>query len=284
MQARTMYQEMIDLKWKMTQNKMTERLASLGQSPIPQESNSGGDDILCDPQCPTCGGGGFFRYDVPVTDPQFGKLIPCPNYIAKKASSMDPSEFGLESADLDLDWSHVKSKIGHLRLEGTRAVEAVRPKFEQGHGMIALLGSYGQGKTLVGKILIAKALKSGKRAAYANMSQILDNIRLAFDETERKNQELLRRMEHWIALDVLFIDELDRVNGTEWAMDRMFQLLDQRYTRAIREKALTVIASNKGTDELDGYLVSRLKDNRLGPVVWLNGDDARGAMPKGYAY
>lgn len=279
--ATTLYQEMIDLKWKMTQNKMSEKLKSLSQAPV---EASAGEQVLCDPQCEICGGAGFFRYDVPTNDPRFGKLQPCPKYQARAIATMDVTEFGMESSEMSLDWAAVKNKIGNLRLEGTRAVDAVKPKFEQGHGMIALLGTYGQGKTLVGKILIAKALNSGRRAAYANMSQILDNIRLAFDEKELKNQELLRRMEHWISLDVLFIDELDRVNGTDWALDRMFQLLDQRYTRAIREQSLTVVASNKKDDELDGYLVSRLKDRRLGPVVYLDGDDARAAMPKGYRH
>lgn len=278
----TMYHEMINLKWEMTRNKMTDKLRSLGQSPT--EYSMGGDQVLCEPNCETCGGAGFLRYDVPVGHEKFGKLMPCPLYQAKAIQAMDVTEFGMESDEMSLDWSVVKSRMGNLRLEGTKAVEAVKPKFEKAHGMIALLGPYGQGKTLVGKILIAKALTAGMTATYANMSHILDNIRLAFDEKEHKNQELLRRMEHWIRLDVLFIDELDRVNGTEWALDRMFQLLDQRYTRAIREQALTVVASNKADDELDGYLVSRLKDHRLGPVVYLNGDDARAAMPNGWQH
>ena len=77
---------------------------------------------------------------------------------------------------------------------------------------------------------------------------------------------------------------MDKCNDTPWAQERVFQLMDQRYMRAIREEALTVIASNRSDDELDGYLKSRLRDRRLGPVVYLNGNDARAVMPEQYKF
>jgi DNA replication protein DnaC len=91
-------------------------------------------------------------------------------------------------------------------------------------------------------------------------------------------------MEYWNSLDCLFIDELDKVNGTGWAQTIMFEVLDRRYVRAVREEALTVIASNKKDDELDGYLVDRLHDKRISKIVYLNGESARPLMPAGYKY
>jgi DNA replication protein DnaC len=187
----------------------------------------------------------------------------------------DISRLGLHESELNLTWNVVSADIS----DGARARDAVVEKYRQGSGMVFLWGTYGQAKTLVGKILVATAHRDGKRAAYANVSAVLDDIRLAFDEREAKTTELLRRMEYWTSRDVLFLDELDKVNGTDWAQERLFQLLDQRYTRAIREEALTVIASNSSTAALDGYLKSRLSDRRLGPVVYLNGADGRQAMP-----
>ncbi len=193
---------------------------------------------------------------------------------------VDYSAFGLRDDEAGMDWSLVKPNLS----DGTKALQAVKPAYECGWGMVFLWGSWGQAKTLVGKILVATALRDGKRAAYANVSHVLDHIRLAFDEQEHKNTELLRRIDWWIQRDVLFLDELDKSNDTPWAQERMFQLLDQRYARAIREEALTVIASNRSDDALDGYLKSRLNDRRLGPVVYLNGSDGRRAMPDGYKF
>lgn len=201
---------------------------------------------------------------------QFCKL----DQIAQENFKPDLSRLGLHESELSLDWDDIKPGFS----DGTLARDAVRPKFAQGWGMVFLWGSYGQAKTLCGKILIATAHRQGMHATYANMAYVLDDIRRAFD-SEYKSVELARRMDFWINRDVLFIDELDKVNGTSWAEERLFQLLDQRYTRATREEALTVIASNKSTDALDGYLKSRLADRRLGPVVYLNGADGRQSVP-----
>lgn len=192
----------------------------------------------------------------------------------------DYSRMGMHERELDLTWNDIDPHIS----DGVKALEAVRPAYERGHGMVFLWGTYGQAKTLIGKILVATAIRDGCRAAYANVSSVLDDIRLAFDERENKTTELLRRMQYWISRDVLFLDELDKMNGTDWAEERIFLLLDQRYARAVREEALTILASNKSDSQLDGYLKSRLNDRRLGPVVHLNGTDGRQLMPDGWLF
>jgi DNA replication protein DnaC len=223
------------------------------------------------------------RYQ-PITEDEYARLkLWRENESAKQAAETykpDLSRVGLREDELCLTWKDIDPDIS----DGKKAVDAVFPKYQKGYGMVFLWGTYGQAKTLTGKILIASAFKTGKRAAYANVSSVLDDIRLAFDEPERKTTELIRRMEYWQSLDVLFLDEIDKCNDTQWAQERLFQLLDQRYTRAIREEALTVIASNKSHGELDGYLQSRLADKRLGPVVYLNGGDGRQVMPEGWKF
>lgn len=267
-------------------DRMNRRLTEMGLKPI-QSAGSSPSQIRCALECPICHGDGY-THDNPKakpTDRDFGRVTTCPNFavrqIKEKARSGDwDVRIGITALEIEMSWDLVKKDLS----DGMKAVSALRPAQDKGYGMVMLRGSYGQAKTLVGKILTATSLLSGKRAAYANMARILDDIRLAFDSKEAKSIELLRRMDWWIGLDVLFIDEIDRVNATDWAQERMFQLLDQRYTRAIREEALTVVASNAPLKELDGYLVSRLKDNRLGPIVDLNGTDGRLVMPEGHKF
>lgn len=192
----------------------------------------------------------------------------------------DLSRIGLHDDEVSLTWAHVKPNIS----DGISAVKVIKPMYERGWGMVFVWGTWGQAKTLIGKILAATAYRDGKRAAYANLSRVFDDIRLAYDEKENKMTELLRRMDWWIERDVLFIDELDKSSNTDWAQDRLFQLVDRRYQMAVRQEALTVIASNKGTDELDGYLKSRLYDRRIGKVIYLNGPDGRKSVPDGWKY
>jgi DNA replication protein DnaC len=223
------------------------------------------------------------RY-VPISDDEYNrlKLEQMVKVIQRQQEAYKPdySRIGIREDEAGMDWSLIKPGIS----DGIKALEAVRPVYELGYGMVFLWGSYGQAKTLIGKILTATAMRDRKRAAYANVSAVLDDIRLAFDSQENKTTELLRRIDWWISRDVLFLDELDKSNDTPWAKERLFQLLDRRYQRAIREEALTVLASNGSDDALDGYLKSRLNDRRLGPVVFLNGNDGRAVMPEGVRF
>lgn len=256
------------------QEKFTRRIPGAVEKPSRDRDAS--------PDCTMCGGWGY-RQSAKYNNHWLSCECVTDNrqiYLDGKKPKIDYAQFGIGENELDMDWSLVKPGIS----DGMKGMNAVRSAYIIGHGFIFLHGAYGQAKTLIGKILTATAMRDGKKAAYANVSTVLDNIRLAFDEQEHKTTELLRRIDWWINRDVLFLDELDKNKDTEWAHQRMFELLDQRYMRAIREEALTVIASNGGDKELDGYLRSRLNDSRLGPVVFMNGNDGRSVMPKGYKF
>lgn len=227
--------------------------------------------------CSICGGYGWKLSD------RYERWFICScvsrNWRDKNEPEIDYAHFGLHESEVNLTWDVIDPEIS----DGVKGLNAVQPLYRQGWGFSLLWGTYGQAKTLLGKILVATALREGKSAMFTNMNQALDDIKLAFDD-QHMNTELIRRMDKWINLDVLFIDELDKASSSEWAKQRIFQLLDQRYARALREEAVTVVASNSYSETFDGYLKSRLKDSRLGPMVHLNGMDGRLSMPKGWKH
>ncbi|MFZ5882462.1 MAG: AAA family ATPase [Chloroflexota bacterium] len=267
---------------------LRQKQAAPGTPPVRPSSST---LAACGAECPICGGVGYVRIapDANPGEPNFGKLAACPNAqrleLQEKLTHgvIDP-RLGMTRGELSLTWEVIKDGLS----DGHKAREAVRRAFDLGHGMVFLYGASGQAKTLALKIAVATALREGLRAAYANMLTVLDDIRRAFDERENKQTELVRRMEWWIGLDILAIDELDKTNSTDWAKERMFQLIDARYQRAVRQEALTIIAANyDGTDELSPYLRSRIEDNRFmenGMVVRLDGPDGRKAVPSGWMY
>jgi len=247
-------------------------------------------DLLCYPDCPNCGGIGYVRYNVPPGDPRFGRLQMCPNAqrraleISLATGDIDP-RVGLSADEIrEMSWELIHDGIN----DASRALQAVRSAYDAGHGIVFLYGASGQAKTLLLKIAVATAFRDGRSAAYADMRAVLDDIRLAYDEKENKQSELVRRMEWWLSRQVLAIDELDKVNATDWAVERIFHLIDQRYQRAVRGETLTIIAANYNrTDELSSYLRSRIEDNRFasrGWVVRLEGPDGRRFVPLDWFY
>lgn len=219
----------------------------------------------------------------PISDEEFNRRVAA-NYAKIMAESntihFDPATIGLREDELALTWSDVRPGYS----DGDQAVKVVREAFDRGHGLIFLWGNFGQGKTLIGKILVARAHAAGRRAAYSLFLEAIDDIRRAFDEPERKTTALLDKIDWWTGRDVLFLDEFDKSNDTAWVQERKFQIVDRCYQRAIREEALTVIASNQGDDAVDGYIRSRLSDRRIGPVLHLNGTDGRLMMPDGWRH
>ncbi|MGA7195262.1 MAG: AAA family ATPase [Anaerolineales bacterium] len=232
----------------------------------------------CESDCSHCHGSGYVRENVPIGHPKFGKIERCPNAkrrdLANAVASgeLDPRT-GMTVRDMqELSWNSIQ-KFNQAYGVGLKIKEA----YMAGSGLFLLYGRYGQGKSLILRVTAVSALADGRSAAYANMSAVLDDIRLAYDTNDQAMSELVRRMKWWINLDVLCIDELDKTSETPWAKERLFRLLDERYARAVRAEALTVIAANyERLDELTGYLRSRMEDALFGDnLIYMAGPDAR---------
>lgn len=235
----------------------------------------------CKPDCTICAGAGWYRQDLPVHHKDFGKLLPCPNAKADHLVSGD-SRYGLDADEIaELSFDLIRPGIS----AGDKAATVVQDAMAQGFGLVYLWGGPGQAKTLALKAAVATSLRAGKIATYANMAAILDDLRLAFDDPERKTTELLRRMEFWINMPVLAIDEIDKTNRTDWAEERLHQLIDMRWAQAIREQSLTLVAANTAAGRLGMYLGSRFEDARFARfMVHLDGKDGRKAMPEGHRW
>lgn len=219
----------------------------------------------CIPDCPICGGIGYVRFDLPVHDPNFGKIQRCPNakILDIERRQNDP-RIGLTAAEVrNLTWesvspaSPVHNHVGEIR-------EAMKKR----SGFILLVGEPGRGKTLMLKVLVAVAIHAEYEAAYANMSEILDDLRRSFDASA-SGAELASRMDWWMGLDVLAIDEYDKANSTSWAQERIHLLMDTRYRKALSGEGVTVIATN--VEPKDDYLISRFRDARVGKIIRLSG-------------
>ena len=118
-------------------------------------------------------------------------------------------------------------------------------------------------------------MRLGLGSAYVRMAEILDHLREAFADGVRETD--VERLRWWSELDFLAIDEFDKVRATGYGDERRFVLMDKRYEQAVREKSITIIASNDRPEDLPGYLFDRVRDGRF-HVVKLSGPSMRPGM------
>lgn len=160
-----------------------------------------------------------------------------------------------------------------------RALAAARKAVTEPKGFLTFWGSWGTGKTYLLAAIVNECRKLGYTAIYTTVADLLDELRETFDPGVRESYTV--RFERLKRSKVLALDELEKWRASDWAEEKFFQLVDERYRHC--EDRLTVFATNakvmhgcrvvKGT-RWPGYLEDRLTDGRFG-VVELKGGSVR---------
>lgn len=213
--------------------------------------------------CPHCLGYGWIRNGD-------GTVRACPKMTSVDLT--DVAKYGLTPAEANqMNWSGVYN-INNT----TSAVEQTIEAIHKGHGLVTLYGTYGNGKTTILKTAVATVLRDGRAGAYVGMSEILDDLRAGFDFNS-KTQTESERLKWWSSVEILAIDELDRIRETPYVQERQFNLLNARYVGALRHETVTLIAMNEDPSKLPAYLYDRLRDGRFS-IVRLDGGSIRPQM------
>lgn len=226
---------------------------------------------LCAPNCPECGGGGWVRYDVPLDDPRYGKMVACSHRDLDAEGYAE--KCGLRKAERGLTWNHL------LDIEGNNAVAAAgvaRDVLRRGYGWVYLWGTWGVSKTMILQIAAAESLRVGYEAAYLRMDDALDYMRGGFS-----NGEYERRVDWLSQIKVLCIDEVEKINEKDgsngWASTKRWTLFDKRYVGATRGESVTIFAGNADPSKFGGELWDRIQDGRFA-VIHMTGDSIRPGM------
>lgn len=222
--------------------------------------------------CPTCGTPpgvpGYLRADVSPSHQDFGKLMPCPTCHNAKLSNhlraISQLDGWLEEATFD----------NFQLCDANRAAyDAALAFASEPTGWLTLWGSYGPGKTHLLAAVANELTRQGKGAIYYTLPDLMDALRDSYKD------DFTGTFHRVAGVPVLLIDEVDKINPTLWAMEKVYQLFDARY-RGLRQFG-TVFAMNTrpeiGDDDTD-YLVSRMLDRRFA-VVEVGGGDMRPVVP-----
>jgi DNA replication protein DnaC len=96
-------------------------------------------------------------------------------------------------------------------------------------------------------------------------SSFSPNADLNYDETFERVRDA----------PILILDDLGVENPSEWAKEKMFQLLNHRYSH----RKPTIITTNRDLDTLDPRIRSRLLDLNIIRHITINAPDYRNAQP-----
>jgi DNA replication protein DnaC len=199
-----------------------------------------------------CDGSGWYRVDVPVSDPRFGKLQRCSCKQSEDAAKLQKL-CGLTAAERDYRLSGI-SAIG----DTGRQVAAAKEFIQSPAGILTLWGTTGNAKTVVLMSIVNECVERGIGAVYLTGFDLVGYIRDAFKEDD----SALARIRRFESVPVLCLDELDKIKWSEWVEEQITELIDRRYRLGLEGGYGTVIAMNKNPNELPTWIYSRLSDGR----------------------
>jgi DNA replication protein DnaC len=216
-------------------------------------------------KCEVCKDRGFLTWDVPYGHPGFGKLMKCPNCREEGRREALAAECGLPPKLQSVTFEKI------VRHEGNAAAyEAARRLAHRPREFLTLTGPTGVGKSTLLAAIVKEALTAGFSAYYTTTADLLDGLRATFRPAAETAYE--PQWEKLKSVRVLCLDEVDRFNASDWALEKLFQLISARYDYG--GDRLTCFATNASIDTFPAYLQSRLRDRQCG-LFELSGMDVR---------
>lgn len=230
-------------------------------------------------KCKNCLDMGFTMKDLPINHPDFSKPVPCPECRGKvtKVNQLTKLQQAsqLKGDLLDENWDKLIIKPG----ENDQAIMSARVIATARRGWITLWGPFGAGKSAILASMVNQSISEGVAAVYFTAPDLLDLLRSGFSDDSYQST-----MNNLKSVKVLVIDEMDKMgkdkngNNSGWALEKMFQLLNSRYTEI--DSLVTGLATNEDPVTLwknngaNGYLFSRVNDERA-KIFALKGADKR---------
>lgn len=163
-------------------------------------------------------------------------------------------------------------------LESRRAVTDVSAYIDEMEERLAagrglwLFGDTGTGKTTLAMLVSKAALQAGHSVAIYSLPKLLARIRRTYD-SEPGGDSYLSLFERLTSVDLLHIDDLGAEKRTDWVLEQLYALVNERYEA---QKSI-LVTTNLPHEELEEQIGTRTV-SRLSQVcdeVPLFGSDRR---------
>jgi DNA replication protein DnaC len=236
------------------------------------------ENLLGDPECPHCQGLGYLRKDVPLGHPDFGKLDICSCRHKQIAQQVGRRLFALSNLEdlhhLTFENFNPRGRVGLAPLQADsleRAFNHARQFSQNLNGWLLLQGPYGCGKTHLAAAVGNFAVSMGVPTLFLTIPDLLDTLRFAFDSPDTTFEE---RFEEVRRSPLLILDDFGTQNATQWAQEKLFQIINYRYINHLP----LVVTTNLALEEIEARISSRLRDPELVTKVNILANDYRDPM------
>jgi DNA replication protein DnaC len=160
-----------------------------------------------------------------------------------------------------------------LKGEARRSLEGAfrRAKEWADHpdGWLVLLGMNGCGKTHLAAAIANERLDRGDRVAFANVPDLLDELRAGYaPDARRRFDQVFRQL---LEVPVLVLDDLGAQKSSPWAEEKLYQLLNHRHLA----RSFTVITTNQKPSEMERRIASRIADTEVSQMYEIMAPDFR---------
>ena len=231
---------------------------------MPTSSNTDPKNLLPgDPDCSLCGGIGYLRKDVPLGHPEFGRLEICSCRKGRVQAHIRERLFRYsqlqELQHLTFASFNPHGRVGYGELEQAsieRAFNHAQLFAENPRGWLLLLGGYGCGKTHLAAAIANKVAAMGISTLFLTVPDLLDTLRFTFSDEDVRFEE---RFDQVRDAPLLILDDFGTQNATEWAREKLYQILNYRYVNRLP----LVVTSNLPLEQIEGRMRSRLMDREV---------------------
>jgi DNA replication protein DnaC len=168
----------------------------------------------------------------------------------------------------ELQFRNFDLRVPGLHAEERESLEsafrAAMAYAEDPRGWFVLQGANGCGKTHLAAAIANRALGNGQGVFFAVVPDLLDYLRASFAPgKEVPYDETFDRVRN---VDVLILDDLGAQATTQWAQEKLYQVVNYRHVAGLP----TVVTTDQSLDKLqDAHprIVSRIADPHAGTVV-----------------